>query len=646
MVRKLRRVPAKKRKVPVTRRDWNNPPELAAFIEGVDGTVIRWSAGAEKMYGYSPDEIEGRSVQVLFPDGAFGDRAQLVERVLKGETLTDQETVHVTREGRYADVSLDLEPAKDTEGNIAGVATVVRGFHERKPVLEVLKERDAWTRAIVETAVDGIIAINGYGIIEYFNPAAERLFGYKSEEVLGKNVSMLMPEPHSKGHDRYLSNYREGGPARVIGIGQEAVARRKDGTLFPIELSVSEVRVGARHVFTGIIHDITERKKARGELDRLVRDLNKRNIEITCLYRVNESIRSGDVLVDIFRDVVQLVGPACLHPEIARARVTFDGEVYISAPFEETPWHIAANIVVVGRARGMVEVFYLEERPILDEGPFLKEERDLIEAIASALGETVERREAEAKVIQASKLASIGELAAGVGHEINNPVNGIMNCADILMANSEEGSKNRQFAELIRSEAERIAKIVLNLLTFARQDKERHSPARLCDIVGTVLSLSRKKIVKSHIDLRVDVPADLPKLNCRSEQLQQVLMNLLINSLHALDERYPDAHPDKILAITAQAVEYTGQTLLRLSIKDHGCGIAPAHMERLFDPFFTTKGRDKGTGLGLSVSDGIVKAHGGTISVKSEQGVFSEFLVDLPLNHDWTLEQDTAAEEV
>lgn len=498
-------------------------------------------------------------------------------------------------------------------------------------------DADVWTRAIVENSVDAIIAITAHGIIEFFNPAAERMFGYTRDEVLGKNVSMLMPSPYQEEHDGYLKNYLETGVAKVIGVGRETVARRKDGSLFPIDLSVSDVQMAGRRMFAGVIHDTTRRKQTQEEKDRLLQHLNKRNIEITCLYKVNESIRSREFLSDTFQDVAQQIRLACLYPDIARGRVTFDGEAFIDVPFEETPWRLAADIVAADRKRGSVEVFYLEERASLDEGPFLKEERDLIEAVASALGETVERREAQAKVIHASKLASIGELAAGVGHEINNPVNGIMNCADILLTQFAPGSKNHQFAGLVKSEAERIAKIVRNLLTFSRQEKERHSPARLCDIVETVLSLSRKKIMKSHVDLRVDVPEDLPKIKCRSEQLQQVLMNLIINSLHALDEKYPDSDPGKILIIKAAPIDYEGRPFLQLTVEDRGCGIKQAHMERLFDPFFTTKGRDKGTGLGLSVSDGIVREHGGQITVESEEGKFARFLVDLPLDSPWSI---------
>lgn len=500
-------------------------------------------------------------------------------------------------------------------------------------------DEEVWTRAIVENAVDAIITISEDGVIQYFNPSAERMFGYRADEVCGRNVSILMPEPYRDEHDNYLRHYRDTGEAHVIGIGRETTARRKDGTLFPIELSVSEVKLGSERLFAGIIHDTTKRKENQEEKDQLLQHLNKRNIEITCLYRVNESIRSREALSEIFQDVAKLVRPACLYPEIARSRIRFDAEEVIDEPFDEadTEARLAADIVVAGRKRGTLEVFYMEERPALDEGPFLKEERDLINMIASALGENVERREAQVKVIHASKLASIGELAAGVGHEINNPVNGIMNCADILLKQFPTGSKNYQFAELIRSEADRIAKIVRNLLTFSRQEKERHSPARLCDIVETVLSLSRKKIMKSHVDLCVDVSEDLPKIKCRSEQLQQVLMNLIINSLHALDEKFPGAHPNKVLCLSAAPVEYGGRPYLRLTVADNGCGIKPSNMDRLFDPFFTTKGRDKGTGLGLSVSDGIVREHGGQITVESEEGKYARFHVDVPLDNEWSV---------
>ncbi|MCC6142171.1 MAG: PAS domain S-box protein [Candidatus Hydrogenedentes bacterium] len=503
------------------------------------------------------------------------------------------------------------------------------------------ENHQSWLHAVIETAVDAIITINERGIISYTNPAAQRMFGYTPDEMNGQNVHMLMPSPYREEHDEYIDHYHRTGERRIIGIGREVTARRKDGRVFPIHLSVSEVCIDNERIFTGIVRDITRDKEEAAEKDRLVRELREQNEKNTCLYGVGEAISSADKEMEtIFQDVVRLIQPALHHPDRTRVRIVFDGACFESPDFVETGWRIAGEIVASGRRRGWLEVFYLQDPLRAPEEMFIEGEQSLVKAVADRLGESLERREAEAKVIQASKLASIGELAAGVSHEINNPINGIINCADILLQNKDLSESNRKFTQLIRSEADRIAVIVRNLLTFSRQEKEQHSLARMCDIVSAVLSLSSKRIAKSHIDLQVDVREDLPKLKCRSEQLQQVLMNLIINAIHALDERYPDMDPDKILSIRAHELSDREEPIIRLTVEDHGTGISPAHRDRLFDPFFTTKGRDRGTGLGLSVSDGIVKAHGGTITVESELGKYTRFHVDLPLNQTWTLREE------
>jgi PAS domain S-box-containing protein len=144
-----------------------------------------------------------------------------------------------------------------------------------------LQESEARTRAIFEAAVDAIITIDELGIIDSLNPAAERMFGYSADETHGKNVNMLMPVPYRDEHDNYLRNYLETGVRKVIGIGREVAGRRRDGTVFPMELSVSEVRLGDRRLFTGIVRDITERKKAEEQLRFVATELRERNAELT-----------------------------------------------------------------------------------------------------------------------------------------------------------------------------------------------------------------------------------------------------------------------------------------------------------------------------------------------------------------------------
>lgn len=511
-------------------------------------------------------------------------------------------------------------------------------FMEPDPLARNMREltsewdSDAWFRGLVESAVDGILTINEKGVIHHVNAAALRMFGFSREELLGQNISMIMPQTYARHHDAYLARYMETGEQRIIGIGREVVAQRKDKSTMPVHLTISEVSFGEQRFFSGLLRDISVEYEARREQERLLGELKERNKKITCLYSVGEVIRGQAVETDIFRAVAQLIRPACSHPERTRTRIVFDGHVYEELAVSTTPWTFSAPIIVGGRHRGKLELVYRESIDATIPGVTTQEDCTLVEAIARTLGEAVERREAEAKVIQASKLASIGELAAGVGHEINNPINGVINCADILLENMPGTWPDRQFAELIRSEADRVATIVKKLLTFSRQQQEQYSPACIAEVVESVLSLSGKKIEKSLIELRLNIPESLPRIRCRGEQLQQVLMNLIINSIHALDERYPEGSPNKIMTIAIQPVQLRGCAHLEIVVEDHGAGMTEATRARLFDPFFTTKGRDKGTGLGLSVSDGIVKDHGGFFEVESVHGEFARFKVYLPVD--------------
>src|SRR5688572_26551260 len=151
---------------------------------------------------------------------------------------------------------------------------------ERSATEQALTESEARTRAILDAAVDAIITIDERGRVESMNPAAERLFGYPAAEVLGQNVKMLMPEPYRHEHDGYLHNYLSTGQRKIIGIGREVVGLRKDGSTFPMDLAVSEVRLGARRLFTGIVRDITERKKAEEQLRFYAGELQARNAEL------------------------------------------------------------------------------------------------------------------------------------------------------------------------------------------------------------------------------------------------------------------------------------------------------------------------------------------------------------------------------
>jgi signal transduction histidine kinase len=282
-----------------------------------------------------------------------------------------------------------------------------------------------------------------------------------------------------------------------------------------------------------------------------------------------------------------------------------------------------------------------------------------------------ERLRLEIQLRQQQKLEALGTLAGGVAHEINNPIAGIMNYAQLILDRVPPGSPAAGHAQEIVQETERVATIVRNLLQFARQEKQTHSPARLADIVEQTLSLVRAVLRRDQITLTVDVPETLPPLRCRSQQLQQVLLNLLTNARDALNTKYPGYDPGKTLTITARLLDrlpvapggrepddrgraqraegtvhdvgppnrqseidnrQSPSCWLRLTVADRGTGIPAAIQDRLFDPFFTTKPRDQGTGLGLAISHGIVTDHHGRLSFETTPGEGAQFHIDLPVD--------------
>jgi signal transduction histidine kinase len=222
-----------------------------------------------------------------------------------------------------------------------------------------------------------------------------------------------------------------------------------------------------------------------------------------------------------------------------------------------------------------------------------------------------------------------------VAHEINNPVQGIMNYAELIATSPDVGEQAREFAAEIGHESQRVATIVRNLLAFSRQEGDRAAgPVEIDAIIEGTLSLIRTVLRKDQIDLQLIIADDVPSVHCRVQQIQQVIMNLVTNARDALCARWPDYHEDKRIEIRAAAFERDRRAWVRLSVCDRGGGVPIEVVARIFDPFFTTKGRDQGTGLGLAVSHGIVAEHGGDLWLENHPGESACFHVELPTNRE------------
>lgn len=261
----------------------------------------------------------------------------------------------------------------------------------------------------------------------------------------------------------------------------------------------------------------------------------------------------------------------------------------------------------------------------------LVEENDEINATLLVARNLTEEEVVRAEAIRVAQLAAIGELASGVAHEINNPINTIINYAQIILDDPSDQESIDNLHNII-SEGKRIADIASNLLSFARCREELYSPSHIDKIIEDSIQLVTHLLKRDGIYWSVKINSSLPPLMCNSNQLQQVLLNIISNARYALNKKFPRPCPEKQLRITAELVETTSPNIIRLQFTDHGIGIASEIQDRLFDPFFSTKPKGEGTGLGLSVSYGLVKDHGGHIKLKSKQGEFTTFIIDLPVN--------------
>ncbi len=265
----------------------------------------------------------------------------------------------------------------------------------------------------------------------------------------------------------------------------------------------------------------------------------------------------------------------------------------------------------------------LEARAI----PIFDEQRK-VDRIIKFVRDVTEQVRSHRDSVRTGQLAAIGELAAGVAHEINNPINGIINYAQIMVNHARAGGESAELPERIIKEGNRIAGIVSSLLSFARNRQEEVRAVCLHEVISDALTLMKAQLRKDGIRVDIELADDLPPVAGRYQQLEQVLINLLSNARHALNDKYPAYSEDKWLRIAAELVE---DGRVRLLVHDHGPGIPEHLLERILDPFFTTKPAGVGTGLGLSITQDIVRDHGGSIAIDSVAGAYTKVIVTLPV---------------
>jgi signal transduction histidine kinase len=373
-----------------------------------------------------------------------------------------------------------------------------------------------------------------------------------------------------------------------------------------------------------------ERKSQAGESsgEETSRALQERVKELSCLYHINQIFETFSGSPDkVFQRIVELIPPAWQYPEIASARIVLDGREYKTPGFSQGRQKQAADVILRGKSRGSVEVVYADEKLPLDDGPFLKEEQSLLDAIARQIAFIIERQQAEEEraqlqnqLMHADRLATIGQLAAGVAHELNEPLSSILGFAQLIQRNPRVPAETMPDIQRIVTASLHAREIIKKLLLFARQTPTFKGHANLNNIVTEALDLFEHRFENEGIDLVCTLCPRMPDIMADAGQLTQVLVNLVVNAIHAMPEG------GKLNVLT----DVQDRHVICI-VEDGGVGMTEEVLDRLFVPFFTTKEVNQGTGLGLPVVHGIVTSHGGTVEVKSKPGKGTKFTIRLPI---------------
>lgn len=475
-------------------------------------------------------------------------------------------------------------------------------------------------QAVIDTAVDGMIIIDAVGHILMYNPACEQLFGYTREEVLGENVKILMPSPYREEHDRYIEAYKATGDAKIIGIGREVLGRRKDGTVFPMELSVGETGSGEDRVFIGIIRDITARKKSEEDL----RDSEGR------LRAVIDTAVDGVIIIDSSGNV-EMFNPACRRlfgyspEEVIGQNVKMlmppyyrdEHDGYIQE-YRETG---VAKVIGIGREAVGMRKDGTEFPMELSVGEARKGGEQIFVGIIRDISE---RKRAENALAESVK--EMEAFAYSVAHDLKAPLRAINGFSEALAEDYADvlDETGREFLRHITTGATRMGRLIDDLLEYSRMGRgePRMRPVPLAEIVERVKESLIAEILGKNAEIRVE--GDLPVIEAHAETLVQVVQNIVGNALKFVAD-----------GVTPRVVIRGGQNgrYGTIAIADNGIGMERKYLTRIFDIFHRLHVSEDypGTGIGLAIVKKGVQMHHGRVAVDSEPDKGTTFTLEFPI---------------
>jgi PAS domain S-box-containing protein len=594
---------------------FDNSPDAIVILD-TDTKLVQANKGFEKLFGYSPTEVEGRAIrELIIPEDRLEEASVVFRTVFRGKAAR-KELVRRRKDGGLLDVSMVAYPIR-FDGTLMGICSIYSNITERKHAQEALRQSEERYRTILEDMEDAYFEVDLGGHLTFVNNAVCRDLGYSREELLGRSYKTFTVEDDVGSvfgvfNEVYLTGVpNKGFPWKTV---------RKDGTHGFAETSISLLRNGERGIigFRGVGRDITERKKMEEALRQS--EANYRtlfNSSVIGMYVLDvetmKVIMGNASAAKMFGlpSAEEAVGANLLDfiPPENRENVL---DIVVKEPFEHDlrRSHEVEAITKDGRR---IWVSMTGARIMHGGRPA---------GLISSADITDQKRQNE-RLMTTDRLASVGELAAGAAHELNNPLASIIGLSELLMEKDTPNYIRKDLA-MIRDEARRAANVTSSLLTFARKRRPVKQPTQINAIIDDVLKLRAYAHKLNCIDVERHLAPDLPEILADPVQMQQVFLNIVINAEYFMLQ----AHNRGRLTITTKR-QTDG---VAVAFADDGPGIPPENLSRIFDPFFTTKEAGKGTGLGLSICHGIVAAHGGQIYARSQLGGGATISIELPID--------------
>jgi PAS domain S-box-containing protein len=592
------------------------------------GQVVGWSANAERVKGYTAEEIIDQSFSCFFPleDIARGVPEEVL-RIAAASGLYEDVRVRVRKDGSQFLASVAYRALKDAAGNL-------RGFSESCQDLTEHNESEARYRALLEAAPDGMVVVNEGGEIIVLNTQAEKQFGYRRDELLGQKVTNVIPKGFAERLIADGTRTAAEALAQQIGTGIELIGRCKDGTEFPIEIMLSPLKRLEGTLVTAAIRDITLRKDAEKHLAQMeARYRGLLEAAPDGMVVVNESGKivllnaQAETQFGYRRDELLSHNVQDIIPEGFADRLIADA---LRTTAEALAQQIGTGIELHGRRKDGTR-FPIE----IMLSPLESNEGVLITA---AIRDISERKQLERQLHQSQKMEAVGQLTGGIAHDFNNLLTvilGNLGILELLVSDNEAAVKRVKTAE---KAAARGADITRRLLMFSKNDELKPAFVSLGDSIQNTIEMASRGL---GLDIKITAQVDqsVPPLFVDPAGLESALLNLVVNARDAMPKGGSIIISSQVKNLNnndpaVRASELREGPYVCVSVTDTGQGMSQETLDRACEPFFTTKPRGKGTGLGLSMLYGFVKQSGGVVSLSSELGHGTTVSFYLPIVED------------